>query len=148
MEGRIILWLSLAIMGLMSWAAWLWYPWLGATFGVIWTGYCLWVRRKLCFGCRNRCPYNPNWKKGVFIPAVRSGGCFGMTRGEGLVAQLLGYILLAIGFYAIFRWHTAVGILATLFTLWMWYGVYRPRVCAYCENACPWNPDPGKRFLR
>lgn len=124
---------------------------------IAWTlaGY-LWVigRPRICRYCINRCPYNPNREfRNEKVP-VDQVMCMRRKRDlyQGLTYQesIFVYICLVaagvIVLWSLFRVSLLLAAVVLAAFGVYWWGLWRRKVCRYCENTCLFHPKKDSRF--
>ena len=112
------------------------------------------IKPRLCQYCVNRCPYNPNRefrKEKVPVDMLmcmrRKRDLYqGLTYQESIFVYISLIIMAAIALWSLFKvdlWLAAVVMFAFA---WYWWGLWRSKVCRFCENTCIFHPKKDNRF--
>lgn len=129
---------------------WLYAVLAWALGGFLWT---VW-RTRICQYCINRCPYNPNTEfRNERVPADlvmcmrRKRDIYqGLTYQESVSVYIFLTAVGVISVWSLFKvslWLTVVVLLS--FAAY-WWGLWRFKVCRYCENTCIFHPKKDSRF--
>jgi len=112
------------------------------------------VKPRLCRYCINKCPYNPNVEFRNDNVTVDLVMCMRRKRDlyQGLTYQesVFVYISLiaagAIALWSLFKVSLWLAVVALGALAGYWWGLWRPKVCRYCENTCIFHPKKDSRF--